>query len=56
MSNRSELHIYAGRICLGRVVRSGVRTVYAYDARGVALGIFEDLDAAIRALTERRAA
>lgn len=44
---------------LGRLVRQGARTVYAYDAEDSPLGNFGDSDAAITALmqrAERRAA
>ncbi len=55
-ATRGALKIYEGRRPLGSVVKSRPGTVYAYDPAGTSVGTFADIDAAVSALTDRRAA
>jgi len=52
-AERSNLKIYRGRTLLGTVVRGAPGHVYAWSG-GIPLGTFADVDAAVRALENRK--
>jgi hypothetical protein len=52
-AERSNLKIFRGRTLLGTVVRGAPGHVYAY-AGGIPLGSYADVDAAVRALENRK--
>ncbi|MBY0298555.1 MAG: hypothetical protein K2X71_21370 [Methylobacterium sp.] len=55
-AQRDRLDVFQGRDKLGSVIMSRPGTVYAYDRLGQPVGCYADVEAARRALTERKRA